>query len=479
MPTITSAGIGSNLDVEGLVTQLMAIERQPLTKLATKEASYQAKLSAFGTLKSALSGFQTAARALSTPAQLSPLKSSVADTAVLGASGGAGAVAGNYDIEVRQLAQSQKLVSTASYGATTDAVGKGTLTISLGSYAEDGSFTADGGKTPVKITVDNTNNTLAGVRDAINAANAGVTASIINDGKGNYLSLSSKTTGATSAMKIEAAPFEGADPDATPSLSALAYSGPSGSGMRQTAAAADAIIFVDSVKITKPSNTITDAIQGVTLNLAKATETGVTTRLTLERDTSAVRSAIESFVKSYNELSKNMADATAYDASTGKAAVLNGDSTVRAIQSQLRGIMGGMVQGAARGAASLPDIGITTQRDGSLAIDSAKLTAALNDPNKDMAALFASSGTNKGVASKIDAEVGRILSPVGTLPTHTKSFTESIKDIDKQRTAMNVRLAATEQRIRDQFSALDKTIASMTSTSNYLMQQLASLANLS
>jgi len=478
MATITSAGIGSNLDVEGLVTQLMAIERQPLTKIATKEASYQAKLSAFGTLKSALSEFQTAARALSTPAQMSPLKSSVGDTAVLSASGAAGAVAGSYDVEVRQLAQPQKLVGNTSYGATTDAVGKGTLTISLGSYAEDGSFSADGAKTPVKITVDNSNNTLAGLRDAINSANAGVTASIINDGKGNYLSLSSKTTGAAGAMKIDVALPDDADPAVTPSLKALAYDGAAGSGMRQTAAAADAIIFVDSVKITKPSNTITDAIQGVTLNLSKTTAAGATTKVTMERDTSAVRTAIEAFVKSYNGLAKNMADATAFDTATGKGAILNGDSTVRSIQSQLRGIMGGMVAGAVRGAASLPDIGITTQRDGSLAIDSAKLTAALNDPNKDMAALFASSGTNKGIASQIDTAVGRILSPVGTLPTHTKSFTESIKDLDKH-TALNVRLAATEQRIRNQFSALDKTISSMTSTSNYLSQQLASLANLS
>lgn len=476
MPTITSAGVGSNLDVIGLVDQLMAIERAPLTKLATKEASVQAKLSAFGTLKSALSEFQNAARALGTADKLSPLKSNVADTAIMTASASGNAVAGNYDIEVKQLAQSQKLVSNGSYAAATSAVGTGKLTISLGSYADDGTFAADSARTAVEVTVDGSNNTLAGVRDAINAANAGVTASIINDGNGNYLSLTSKTTGAKSAMKIEATPT---DPLATPSLATLAYDGPASAGMRQTAAAADAVIFVDSVKITKPGNTITDAIQGVTLNLAKTTDTGVTTKLTLERDTSAVRNAIEAFVKSYNGVAKNMADATAFDTATGKAAVLNGDSTVRSIQGQLRAIMGGMVTGASPGAASLPDIGITSQRDGSLAIDSAKLSAALNDPNKNIAALFAGTGTDKGVAARIDVEVGRILSPVGTLPAHTKTFTESIKDIDKQRVALNVRLAATEKRYRDQFSALDTTIASMTSTSNYLMQQLASLANLS
>lgn len=478
MATITSAGIGSNLDVEGLVSQLMAIERQPLNKIALREASYQAKLSAFGTLKSSLTEFQTAARALSTPAQMSPLKSTVADTAILSATGATGAVAGNYDIEVKQLAQAQKLITNTSYGATTDKVGTGKLTIALGSYAADGTFTADAKKTAVDITIDATNNSLAGVRDAINASNSGVTASIINDGKGNYLSLTSKTTGSTSAIQVTVTPPSGEDPAATPSLTALAFNGPASTGMKQTAAAQDALIVVDSVPITKPSNTITDAIQGVTLNLSKTTAAGVSTKLTLERDTGAVRTAIEAFVKSYNTLSKSMADSTAFDTATGKAAVLNGDSTVRSIQTQLRGILGGVIPGAATGAASLPDIGITTQRDGSLGIDAAKLTAALNDPNKDMSALFASSGVNKGFAAQIDTAVGRILSPVGTLPTHTNSFSASIKDLDKQRTALNVRLAATEQRYRDQFSALDKTIASMTTTSNYLTQQLASLANM-
>lgn len=468
MATITSAGIGSNLDVEGLVSQLMAFERQPLTKLALKETSYQAKLSAFGTLKSSLTEFQTAARALSTPDKMSPLKSSVGDATILSASGAAGAVAGTYDIEVKHLAQAHKLITKATYSATTAPVGTGKLTISLGD------------KPGVDITIDSSNNTLGGLRDAINASSSGVTASIINDGKGYHLSLTSKTTGAASAMRISSSPESSA-------LSAFDYDGtnlpddpdaPPVPGMRQTAAAKDALIVVDSVEISKPTNTITDAIQGVTLNLTKTTAAGVTTKVGLTRDTASVQTAIEAFVKSYNALSKSMTESTAFDVATGKAAVLNGDSTVRSIQTQLRGILGGVIPGAARGAATLPDIGITSQRDGSLAIDSAKLSAALNDPNKDMSALFASSGTNKGFASQIDAAVGRILSPVGTLPTHTNSFTASIKDIDKQRATLSTRLAATEQRYRAQFAALDKTISSMTTTSNYLTQQLASLANM-
>ena len=477
MATIISAGIGSNLPIEDLVGQLMAFERQPLTKIALKEASFQAKISAMGTLKSALTDFQNAAKALSTPAQMSPLKSSVADATILSASGGAGAVAGTYDIEVKQLAQSHKLIGNTSYGATTDKVGSGKLTIALGSYGADGTFTVDPKKSAVDITLDNTNNSLAGMRDAINASNSGVTASIINDGKGNYLSLTSKTTGASSAMQVSVVPEAGQPADA-PSLSAFAYNGPASTGMRQTAAAQNAEIVVDSVLISKPSNTITDAVQGLTFNLSKASAPGVTTKLTLERDTASVKTAIETFVKSYNSLSKLMTDLTAYDLATEKGAALNGDSTVRAIQTQLRTIMGGVIPGAANGTSSLPDIGITTQRDGSLGIDAEKLTAALNNPDRNLGALFAGSGTNKGFGAQIDTAVGRILSPVGTLPQHTNTFTASIKDLNKQRAALNVRLIATEQRYRDQFAALDKTISSMSSTGDYLAQQLASLAKM-
>ena len=477
MTTISSAGIGSGLNVDDLVTKLMTVERQPLTQIDSKEASYQAKLSAFGTLKSALADFQTAAKAVSTPAQMSPLKSSVADSTILSATASDGAAAGSYNIEVKSLAQAQKLISSTGYAATNSTVGSGTISIALGSYASDGTFTPDASKTAKTITIDATNNTLAGVRDAINAGNAGVTASIINDGKNNYLSLTSKTTGKSSAMQLTVTPPADQDP-AAPSLSSLAFDGSAASGMKQTVAANDAVIVVDSVEITKPTNTITDAIQGVTLNLSHTTAAGVTTTLSLDRDTASVRTGIENFVSAYNKLSKSMADATAFDTSTGTAAVLNGDSTVRSIQAQLRGILGGVIGGAARGSATLPDVGITSQRDGTLAIDSTKLSAALADPNRDMTALFASRGTNKGFGAQIDAAIGRILSPVGTLPNHMNSFTSSIKDLEKQRTALNTRLATTEARYRAQFSALDTMMSNMSSTSTYLTQQLASLANL-
>lgn len=467
MATISSSGIGSGLPVESLVTQLMAVEKKPLDAIDAKEAGLQAKLTAFGTMKSALATLQTAARALSTPAQLAPLKSSVSDPTVLGATAGAGATAANYSIEVKSLAQQQKLKTSVAYGTTADVVGTGTITIDFGSYDAANHF-VDPPQSSKTITIDPAHNTLAGVKDAINSSNSGVTASIINDGtNGYYLSLASTNTGAKNAMRII--------PDAA--LGALAYEGASiKTNMTESVAAKDAVIVVDTVTITKPSNTITDAIDGVTLNLTNTTAVGVTTKLALTPDTTTVKTAIEAFVKAYNDASKSMADLTAYDVSTGKGAVLNGDSTVRNVQTQLRALMSSAVAGAPLGSATLPDVGITTQRDGSIAIDSIKLTKALADPNKNFAALFATSSGNRGFGAQMDVTLGRILSPVGTLPSHTSSINGNVRDLEKQRTAINGRLADVEKRYRAQFSALDKAMASMTTTSNFLTQQLASLA---
>ena len=466
MAAISSAGVGSGLPVESLVSQLMAVERVPINAIDTKEAAITAKLTAFGTMKSALATLQTAARALATPALVSPIKTAVADPAVLSATATGGTAAGNYAIEVQSLASPQKLKTSVPYSNSTDVVGTGTITLDFGSYDAGNVFTADSAKTTKTITIDAAHNTLAGIKDAINASNSGVTASIINDGNGNYLSLASTNTGAKNAMRIST----------DPALGALAYDGSAGSAMTQSVAAKDAVIVVDNVTITKPSNTITDAIEGVTLTLTKPTAAGVTTNLTLSKDTSTVKTNIEAFVKAYNDASKAMVDLTAYDATTGKGAVLNGDGTVRTIQTQLRALMGSAVAGAAAGGATLPDIGITTQRDGTIAIDSNKLDKALADPNKNFVALFATSNGNRGFGAQMDVTLGRILSPVGTLPSHTNSFNTSIKDLEKQRTTLTARLADTEKRYRAQFSALDSAMASMTTTSTYLTQQLAAIA---
>lgn len=465
MAAISSSGVGSGLPVESLVSQLMAVERAPINLIDKKEAAITAKLTAFGTMKSALATLQTAARALATPALIAPVKTGVSDPAILSATATGGTASGNYAIEVKSLAQQQKLKTSVSYGNTTDVVGTGNITIDFGSYDGANAF-VEPPLSSKTIAIDAAHNTLAGIKDAINASNSGVTASIINDGSGNYLSLASTATGAKNAMRIVA----------DPALAALNYDGSASSNMTQSVKAADAVIVVDNVTITKPSNTITDAIDGVTLTLTKATAPGATTNLTLTKDNATVKANIEAFVKAYNDASKAMVDLTAYDPSTGKGAVLNGDGTVRTVQTQLRALMGSAIAGAPAGGATLPDIGIITQRDGTIAVDSDKLTKALADPRKNFTALFATSGGNRGFGAQMDVVLGRILSPVGTLPSHVNGLNSNIKDLEKQRATINDRLEATEKRYRAQFSALDSAMASMSTTSSYLTQQLAALA---
>jgi flagellar hook-associated protein 2 len=472
MAGLTSTGIGSGLDIESLVTKLMTVEKQPLKVLDTKEADFNAKLSAFGTLKSALSSLQTAAKALNTQEKLSPLKASVSDSSVLAATTGTGATAGSYGVEVTSLAKPQKLTSSG-FASATAAVGTGTLTLNFGTYATTDTgttFTAKASKAPVSITIDSSNNTLNGIRDAINNSGAGVTASIINDGTtaGNRLVITPNSSGTANQLKISVAEASGST-----GLAQLAYdaTGAGTSNLSETQAAKDAVIKVDGVSITKPSNTITDAIQGVTLNLTKLG----TSAVALSKDTSAIQTSIESFVKAFNDVTQAISDATAYDSTTKKGGTLIGDSTVRSIRQSLRSIFNTPVDGASKGAATLADIGISFAKDGTLSLETKTLTAVLNDPNKEIGKLFAFNGTSNGYGVQLDRLVGRILSPVGTLADRTNGINTSIKNLGSQREVLNTRLDAIEKKYRSQFTALDTLVASMNSTSSYLTQQLATL----
>ena len=387
---LSSPGLGSGLDVSSLVSQLMALERQPLVTLDTKEAKYQAQLTAYGSLKGALSSFQSAVAALATPAKFSATKASVADTTVATASATAGAAAGNYSLEVQTLAQAHKLKS-GSFTNTSDTVGTGTLTIQFGTYS-GGSFSLNADKATATIAIDSSKSSLAGVRDAINAANAGVSASIVNDGSGNRLVIASKDSGVANALKISVADDD-ADNTNNAGLSQLVYDASTGgtTNLTQTVAAQNAVAVIDGITVSKASNTIGDAIEGVTLSLLKA-NTPSTTTLSVSRDTAGVQASVQSFVKAYNDLKKTIDDLSKYDAANKRASTLTGDSTVRSVQSQLRSQFNTALTTAGGGFTMLSDIGIGFQADGTLKLDTAKLTTAMNDSTKDISTLFAAVG---------------------------------------------------------------------------------------
>ncbi len=419
---LSSPGIGSGLDVNGLVSQLMALEQRPLSLLNTKEAKLQAQLSAYGSLKGALSSFQSAVAALATPAKFTAVKASVADSTVLSASAAATASAGSYSIEVQTLAQAQKLKSD-TFDATSDAVGTGSLTIQFGTHS-GGSFTLNPDKSAKTITIGSANASLAGVRDAINAADAGVSASIINDGTGYRLVIASEDAGVANALKITVADDDATHTD-TAGLSRLAYDATTGgtTNLTQTVPAQNAAAIIDGIAISKSTNTWTDAIEGVTLNLLKE---GETTTLRVAKDTAGTKAAVEAFVKAFNDLNKTLTDLSKYDATSKQASILTGDATVRSVQSQLRGLFNTALSTAGGGLTSLADIGVTFQTDGTLKLDSSKLTAALNDGTKDVATLFAAVGKPTDslisfVSSTTDTKNGNYAVNITQLATQGKA----------------------------------------------------------
>ncbi len=392
---LSSPGIGSNLDVNGIVSQLMSIERRPLTLLDTKEAGYQAKLSAYGTLKGALSAFQSSVRALSDVSKFQSVKATPADATVLSASASSIAVPGAYSVEVTKIAQSQKLAAVGQ-ASTTDAIGSGTLTFDFGTIS-GGTFDAGTGKytgaafasngAGVKtVTIDASNNSLAGIRDAINTANIGVSATIVNDGGTSpyRLALTSTSIGKTNSMKISVA-------GDAPLSTLLAHDPAATQNLSETATAQNAEFKVDGVAISKTTNSISDVIQGVTLSLLK-TNVGAPTVVTVARDTASVTTAVNAFVKAYNDANKTLGDLSAYNATTKQAAILQGDSSVRSIQSQMRNTLTSTLAGIGGSYTNLSQIGVSFQTNGTLAVDSTKLQSAIDTNFNDIASLFAATG---------------------------------------------------------------------------------------
>lgn len=409
-------GVGSSLDVESIVSQLMTVESRPLTALNTKEASYQARISAFGSLSGALGAFQSAVATLSNPAKFQSVSATTSDNTIASGTANSKAVAGSYAIEVTKLAQAQT-ISARGQATTTAAIGDGaktTLTFSFGTisggkladglYATDPAasppdpaFAQDANQPSGSVVIDSANNSLQGIRDAINKAGIGVTATIVSDGSAspNHLVLTSNKTGAASSMKITvardpAAPIDPADPSQSALADLLAYDpAPAGKqNMTQSNAAQDTALTVNGIAISGATKSIAEAIQGVTLNVSKIG----TTTITVARDTAAIQSGVSGLVKAYNDLDKTIKNLTSYNAATKVGGPLLGESSVRSIQDQVRRTLGTAVAGAGN-LTSLSQIGVSFQKDGTMALDSSKLQTAITNNFDDLAGLFAATGT--------------------------------------------------------------------------------------
>ena len=295
---LASTGL-SGFDVNGTVKQLVALERDPkLAKINVKEATYQSQISALGNMKSSLSELEDAMEKLSKPSSWNVISTKSSDTNALTVSTGSfGVATGNHQVEIQSLASNQTLASATSPSRDTS-VGAGTLTISMGSWNADGTFNASASD-PVTITIDENNDSLEGIRDAINKSDAGVQASIVNDGSGYRLVMSGDKTGSQNAFKIDVADGDGNSADAL-GLSQFAYTDPATTAMQTTKAAGSAQLVVDGIAVTSQSNTVADAIPGVTLDLKNA-DVGTKIRVDLSADTSSIKKELEELVTKYND----------------------------------------------------------------------------------------------------------------------------------------------------------------------------------
>jgi flagellar hook-associated protein 2 len=467
---ISSTGSGG-VDVNAIVTALMAVERLPIKKLDTKETSENAKISAYGLVKSQVASFQATLTSLgsTTSSKFSAFKATSSDATTLSGTADTTAAAGIYTLNVTTLAQSQKLVAAGKTSKTT-AISDGAATVitfDLGTIS-GGTLTAgvytgatytSGGTVIAPITIDGTNNTLEGIRTAINAANIGVTASIVNDGSGTpyRLALSSNSSGVANSIKITTSGGDGTintllahDPGGLPAAQHL----------NQTVAAQNAVFDVNGISVSKASNTVTDAVEGVALTLSKVTTVPVT--LTVARDTTAVTDAATAFVKSFNDMYNGIKNATAFNSKSA----LEGDSTLRSFMSQLRAIVTGEVTGGTL--TSLYQAGITSNIDGTLTLDSSTLSSAMATNFSDVAHLFNSA---TGFATAFDALATTTLGAGGTIPARITSFQSNISRIGVERTSLEARMKTIEANYRAQFSNLNMLLASLNSTSSYLSLQ--------
>lgn len=455
MATITSSGIGSGLDIKTLVQQLVAAERRPTDlRIARLEARAQSQLSAFGSLKSALSTFNDQLEKMNTLDTLLARKASSADETVLTISVSSTALPGGFAVEVMQLAQAHKLQSGAFVDAVT-AVGTGTLSITVGTDSFDLVFDAD-------------NNTLEGIRDEINNAldNTGVSASIVTGDGGSYLTLTSANTGAGNAIVVTETGGDGG-------LSVLVFDPPpANQPLNEITAAQDAQIEIDGLAVTSDSNTIDGAIAGVTLELIAA-NVGSTTQITVADDKVAVVAQFDAFINAYNALIDTFDSLTKFDPDADTATALFGDSVIRTLRAQLRREMSIAVTDISATFSSLTDIGFDFEIDGKLTLDSTKLDGFLTTEFSKVGQLFANSD---GFAIRLAAVVdGYLKEDEGIIAVRVDGLDITIADLVKRREALDARMVVVEARLSRQFIALDTLIGQLTSTSNFLALQLDNL----
>jgi flagellar hook-associated protein 2 len=457
-PTITSLGVGSGLNLNSIVTSLVAVEQQPITQLLAQATVLQTQISDFGQISSLTSTLQDAASALRNPGLWNAQAITSSNSTAVSATATSGALSGNYAVSVQNLASAQTVVSGTSYSSASSLVGSGNLTLQLGTWSGS-TFQGQSGN-PTTIAVSSTD-TLQSLVSKINSAGMGVTASLVTDASGVRLALSSINTGAANGFQVT-----GDDP----SLAGVAYDPGTSS-----AAGTNANAIINGISVSSASNTITGAVYGLSLTLGQTTTTPVNVAVT--PDQTSISNAIQSFVTAFNGLASYLQTTTAYDASTQVAGDLQGNSSANSVQQLLRNTLN-MTTSSSTAFTSLSDVGIQFQRDGTLSIDQPTLNAALtNLPQlKSAFATINSNGTANGFASNFVNMSLQLIGPSGLVTNTTSSLKTQLSQNQSDQTALNNQVAAYQQTLVAQYSALDAQLGQLSSLSSYVNQQLAGIS---
>jgi flagellar hook-associated protein 2 len=443
MATIQFGGIASGLNTNALIEGLVKVERRSIDILKAQETRYQAQHGVLSALAGSLASVKTAAQGLALSVDFNKRAAASSDATVLTASADSTATAGSYAVNVTSLAKNKVLQSTA-YTSTTATIGQGSLSITIGSASTN-------------VTIDGTNNTLTGLKDAINNSGAAVTASIVNVGTSaspSYkLAVQGKNTGTANDVTLAFTVSDGG-------------SNPFTGGGDVVQAAADAQFTVNGLALTRSSNTVSDAIPGVSLTLLK--DGGASSTITVGSDTKAVKDNIKKLVDSYNGVTKLVRDQFTLDPTTNRQGALAGDSSVRSVTTRLRAALGISGDGDIR---SLSDVGVQFERDGSLSLNATKLDNALSSNLEGVQKLFLSS--QNGVGKRIPDAVDSLINSVsGAITARQNGITASITSLEKKVAREEQRIADYEQRLTAQFTSLEKLVSRLNQQGDFLSQKL-------
>jgi flagellar hook-associated protein 2 len=477
---ITFSGLATGLDTDKIVSELMGLERAGITRIEARKTQQTERLAAFAQFKDRLDGLKTAVGDMNITSQLRTTSARLSSEQAFTATTTSGAT-GSFDIAVAQLSQVQKNIS-AGFASNSEALfGEGTLSIN-----------------GTVLNINAENNSLLGIAQAINAETktTGVRASIINDGTGaSPYRLVFTGVDAATAFTVESTLR-----DAAANLIAFTTD--------EYQTAKPAVVFIDGIRVVSNSNTIDQAINGVSLTLTSVSPTShggtaeeetpsswewedppvyTTTRMDIETDTGAAKEKITAFVTAYNGVMEWINSGYeqfggGVQAKPGKddddqteqllGTVLRGDATVNSVKRQLQNMLTTTVNNS--GAFGiLSELGLTTNRNGTLNQNNAKLDGALESNFDDMVALLSGDDLAPGVMKGFNSLLLDLTSSSkGVYAVQKQVFDSSAGAYDRQIDQMELRLSKREASLRAQFSAMETMVSSLNAQGDFLTQQM-------